>query len=220
MIVRTRQTEGFGFAILLCGFLGSAAAQGIYTCVDDKGNKLTSDRPIAACMDRPQRELNPSGTVRRVLTPPPPPKTQEELLAQEKADSQIRLERRRDLDLRIRYPDRDSHDKARAAALETVDEAIKTATKRSQELTDQRKAIDVELDFYKSSPGKVPASIKRRIDETDANLAGQKRLIADKEAEKKRNTDRFDAEFAKLKARWGLVDTASAAAPASSAKKP
>lgn len=224
MIFKIRLAAGCGFAVLLYGLLGSAAAHGIYTCVDDKGRKLTSDRPIAECMDRAQKELNPSGTVRRVLTPPLTAKDQEALEEKEKADAAARRrqaeEKRRDRALMIRYPDRDSHDKERAAAFERVNDAIKTATKRTQELTNQRKAIDTDLDFYKNSPGKVPPALKRRLDEADANMAEQNRLIADQEAEKKRITERFDTEMAKLIPRWVVANTPAAAGPASSAKKP
>ena len=66
----------------------SALAQGIYSCVDEKGRKLTSDRPIAECMDRPQKELNPSGTVRRVLAPPPTAKDRAALEEKEKQDAE------------------------------------------------------------------------------------------------------------------------------------
>ena len=47
----------------------SPNAQSIYTCVDKQGRKLTSDRPIPECIDREQRELGPSGTLRRVIGP-------------------------------------------------------------------------------------------------------------------------------------------------------
>ena len=206
MSLKKRLSRICGFAGLLFGLMGSSAAQSIYTCVDDNGRRLTSDRPIAACMDRVQRELNPSGSLRRVLTPPPPAKSREQLVAEEKAESEVRMRRaeeiRNDRALRIRYPDRASHDEARAAALAQVSDVIKTATERTQELTDQRVAIAKELDFYKNLPGKVPPTIKRRIDETDVNIAAQKRLIADKEVEKTRLTKRFDAEFAKLQPQW------------------
>ena len=115
-------------AVLVAGICTTLAAQtalptpDIYTCTDAKGRKLTSDRPIAECMDRDQRELNPSGSVRRVLTPPPAPKSRAELLADEKTEADARLqkaeENRRDRALRLGYPDRASHDKARTAALQ------------------------------------------------------------------------------------------------------
>ena len=228
MIFKTRQAAGLGFVALWWCLLGSVSAQGIYTCVDDKGHRLTSDRPIAECMDRVQKELNPSGSVRRVLTPPPTAKDQTALekkeKEKEKADAEARSqqqdEKRRDRVLMTRYPDRASHDKQRVAALEVVDEVIKTATKRTLELTDQRAAIGTELDFYKSSSGKVPSAIKRRLDETDASLATQKRLINDQEAEKKRITERFDTEATKLKPRWGVTEASAAAGPTNSAQKP
>lgn len=212
------------FAVLLCVSAG-AAAQGIYTCVDAKGRKLTSDRPIVECLDRDQRELNPSGSLRRVLTPPPAPKTRAEMLADEKAENDARLqkadENRRDRALRQRYPDRASHDKARADALQKADEVVQAAKLRLQELTQRRAALNTELDFYKNSPASVPVAIKRRVLETDTNMAEQNRLIAGQDAEKKRIVDQFDAEVLKLQARWALVAAAAAtAASSSSSAKP
>ena len=44
-----------------------------YTCVDSKGNKRSSDRPIPECSDREQRVLNKDGSLRRVIPPAPSP---------------------------------------------------------------------------------------------------------------------------------------------------
>jgi hypothetical protein len=42
----------------------------IYTCVDAKGRRLTSDRPILDCIDREQQELSPAtGLVVRKIGP-------------------------------------------------------------------------------------------------------------------------------------------------------
>ena len=64
---------GWGLLAGLCGLVAAQAApantQSIYTCVDKQGRKLTSDRPIPECIDREQRELSPTGTVRRVIGP-------------------------------------------------------------------------------------------------------------------------------------------------------
>ncbi len=221
MISNRRLALGCGFAALLCG---QAMAQGIYTCVDAKGRKITSDRPIAECMDRAQKEISPAGTVKRVLAPPPNAQERAALEEKEKAEAEARSkaaeEKLRDRALLKRYPDRASHDKERAAALEVVDEVIKTATKRSEDLAGQRKGIITELDFYKSSPGKAPPALKRRLDETDGNMATQKRLLADQEAEKKRIIQRFDTEVAKLKPQWDVAGPSAAAAAPNSPKKP
>ena len=199
----------------------SASAQGIYSCVDEKGRKLTSDRPIAECMDRPQKELNPSGTVRRVLAPPPTAKDRAAQDEKEKQDAEARLlqaeEKRRDRALMTRYPDRASHDKERAAALQQTTALSAGALKRLQELTEQRKGIVDELAFYKSSPGKAPPTLKRRLDETDGNIAAQKRLMAEQDVEKKRINARFDEEQTKLKPQWGVAGAAEAS---TASKKP
>ena len=55
--------------LALCAAAPALWAQGIYTCTDARGRKITSDRPIIDCIDREQKELNPSGTVRRKLGP-------------------------------------------------------------------------------------------------------------------------------------------------------
>lgn len=221
MILKTRLAIGCGFAVLVCS---QAIAQGIYTCVDDKGRKLTSDRPIAECMDRAQKELNPSGTVRRVLAPPPTAQDRAALEEKEKLEADARSraaeEKLRDRALLKRYPDRASHDKERAAALEVVNEVIQTAAKRSEDLAGQRKGIITELDFYKSTPGKAPPALKRRLDETDSNIAAQKRLLADQETEKKRITQRFDTEASKLRPQWDVAGPSTAAAAPNSPKKP
>ena len=56
---------------------------GIYTCIDSRGRKLTSDRPIAECTDREQSILNPSGTVKAKVGPT---LTAQERAAQEEKD--------------------------------------------------------------------------------------------------------------------------------------
>lgn len=222
MMFMTRLAAGSTFAVLLYGHV---MAQGIYTCVDAKGRKITSDRPIAECMDRAQKEISPTGTVKRVLVPPPTAQEQANLEEKEKHDVEERhkvaKEKLRNRVLFKRYPDGTSHDKERATALERVNEDIKTATKRAEDLTVQRKGITTELEFYKNSPGKIPSTIKSRLDETDANIAIQKRLLAEQEAEKKRITQRFDIEAANLKPQWDLAGVPSAvvAAP-NSLKKP
>ena len=55
--------------LLLGGLFGQACADGIYTCVDAQGRRLTADRPIRECIDREQNELNASGTVKRKIGP-------------------------------------------------------------------------------------------------------------------------------------------------------
>jgi Domain of unknown function (DUF4124) len=204
-------------ALFTCLCLGSAVTWAqIYTCVDAKGRKLTSDRPIAECADRDQKELNVSGTVKRTVKPVMTADEQRAHDAKQKdaAEDLARQleEKRKDRALLTRYPNRASHDKERLEALTQVDEVMKAATKRIGELGVQRKEIDTELEFYKKDPSKVPSSLKRQIDDNNNSSAVQKRFVTDQEGEKKRINERFDEELVKLKSLWLLTGSPSGAA--------
>lgn len=198
-------------AWLLCA---STAWAQIYTCVDAKGRKLTSDRPIAECLDREQKELNSNATVKRTV---PAPLSQEQQRVEDekrKVESieKLRLEeeKRKDRALITRYPNRAAHDKYRAEALTQVDEATQAANKRIGELAAQRTGINAELEVYKKNPAKVPSLLKRKIDENDSNVILQKRFIVDQASEKKRIDTRFDDELSRLNTLWSMADTAAA----------
>ena len=189
----------------------NAMAQGIYTCTDAKGRKLTSDRPIAECVDRTQQELSAQGSVKRVLGPT---LTAQERAAQEekeKAALEVRLqvqeEKRRDRATLARYPNQSAHDKERSQVLSQVDEVIKTAAKRSVELAEQRVTINADYEFYKKDPSKAPFALKRRLEENDNNIVMQQRFINDQDLQKRRINQRFDEELVKLKALWALANT-------------
>ena len=179
---------------------------GIYTCVDRNGRRLTADRPIAECLDREQRELGPSGIVRRQIGPS---LTEHERAAQEaqrrkEAEARAREleERRRERVLTARYPDKAAHDVERAAAIQLVDDVTATAEKRLVELAQQRKAFDVEMEFYKKDPSKAPMSLRRKIAENEESIAEQQRFIAGQDQEKRRVHQRFDVELAQLRKLW------------------
>jgi hypothetical protein len=207
-------------------FCAAASAQGIYTCTDAKGRKITADRPIPECTDRVQRELSSSGTVRREIGPS---LTAQELAAQEAKEKLAQEARARDIEnkrrdraLLSRYPSRAVHDQERTTALAQVDEVIKAANKRTGELAEQRKTIDSELEFYVRDTSKAPFALKRRIEENDKSVGVQKRFIAEQDLEKKRVNLRFDEELVKLKALWALAGGAATgdAAVAKAAAKP
>ena len=220
---------GAALAWLAAGFCALAMAapnsgpQSIYSCVDGKGRRITADRPIAECMDRTQKQLSGSGLVKREIAPSLTSDERAALEEKEKAATEQKArdaeEKKRDRALLARYPTRAVHDKERNEALAQVEEVIKASTKRSQDLAEQRKVINADLEFYKTTPGRAPASLKRRLDENDASVAEQKRFLAEKDAEKKRVNLRFDEELAKLRPFWVSPGAAPAGAPATTAKK-
>lgn len=188
-------------------------AQGIYTCTDAKGRKLTSDRPIPECADREQRLLNPSGTVRTIVGPNLTGPERAALEARQRREAEERTrqteEKRRERALLVRYPSRSVHDKERSEALSQISVVRQAALNRVKELERQRRDLDAELEFYAQDPSRVPPSLKRLVDENAQSMAVQERFIAEQDAEMVRVNVRFDEELARLQQLW-----AQTAAPA------
>ena len=206
---------GFGLVI---AHAQPATGGSIYTCIDAQGRRITSDRPIAECLDREQRELGPTGVTRRKIGPSLTEQERAALEAQRRkeAEEQSRIleERRRDRALLARYPNQAAHDAERAQALTQVNEVIAIAQRRLRELQQERKALDREMEFYQKDPSKAPAKLRRQIAENQDEMAAQLRFIADREEEKRRIHQRFDAELAHLRQLWDSQrQTSAAAAP-------
>lgn len=196
-----------------------AATQDIYTCVDARGRKLTSDRPIPECSDREQKMLNPSGTVKARVAPALTALERQEIEAKAKAEleEQARLmeEKRRDRALLIRYPSQSVHDKERTLALARIGVVRQAAAKRADELLRERAVINQEMEFYKKDPSKAPPSVRRQLDEVGQSLAVQGRFMTDQDAELKRVNVRFDEEQVRLKQLWAMQ---SGVAPTAASK--
>lgn len=211
----------------------SAGAGGsIYTCIDRNGRKLTADRPIPECLDREQREIGPTGVVRRQIGPTLTENERAEVEAQRRREAEERAraldERRRERVLTARYPDKAAHDVERAAAIALVDDVTATATKRIAELRAQRKALDSEMEFYKNDPNKAPMQLRRKIAELEDSIAEQQRFVAGQDQEKRKVHQRFDTELAQLRKLWdaqrataqgaGTAAANAGAAPVSNAR--
>lgn len=220
--------KGLQMGVLLTAGLSSLAVaqaqqtspatttQGIYTCTDAKGRKLTSDRPIPECTDREQKVLNPSGTVKARLGPSLTAHERVELEAKQKTAleelARLNEEKRRDRALLIRYPDKTVHDKERVEALAQIEVVRQAAVKRADELLRQRANINQEMEFYKKDPSKAPPSVRRQVDEVAQSLAIQLRFIADQDGELKRVHARFDEELVRLQQLWAMQSPRPAAA--------
>jgi hypothetical protein len=207
---------GIARAVLLAGLASATAvpAQGIYTCTDGKGRRLTADRPITECSDQEQKVLNPSGTVKSRIGPVLTAQERAALALKEKdeLEEQARRneEKRRNRALLVRYPNRVMHDNERAEALTQIGVVRKAAAHRVDELLRQRKLINEEMEFYKKDPSKAPAPLLRQVDEVANSLAVQARFIADQDSELKRVNTRFDDELMRLKQLWAQQPVAPA----------
>lgn len=184
-------------------------AGGIFSCVDARGHHLTSDRPIPECIDREQRELNPSGTTRRRVEPTYTAREQaeREVREQETSKSELRVveDRRRERALLTRYPNASAHQRAREEALSQIDALICAARKRLAELGGQRKGVDGEMEFYKKDPGKAPPALRRLVEDNMQNVTMQNRFLGEQEDEKKRVSARFDEENGRLRLLWVAI---------------
>lgn len=185
---------------------GTPAPAGIYTCIDAHGRRLTSDRPIPACIDREQRELNRDGTVRRII---PPTLTATEREAHEAREREAALKRQRERDIQrrdqaliTRYPDKAAHDAGRAEELAQTQIVIQAAEHRITELGHERKALDDEMEFYRKDPSRAPVKVRRGIEHNTQAVAEQRRAILAQAAERDRINARFDEEARRLQALW------------------
>ena len=184
----------------------SAPVQGIYTCIDAQGRKLTSDRSIPACNDREQVVLNPSGTVKSRVGPMLTAHERADLEAKRKLESDERArldeEKRRDRALLIRYPNQAIHDKERLEAQTQVGVVRQAVESRMEELLRQQAALNVEFEFYIKDPSKAPLSLRRQSEDLTQSLIVQRRFVSDLDAETRRINARFDEELARLKQLW------------------
>ena len=191
-----------------------SSSAGIYSCTDGRGRTITSDRPIPDCIDREQRELNPSGTTRRRLEPTYSAREQAEREERQRQAAMAVLrqteERRRERALLVRYPTATVHDRERADALSQIDAVIGAARKRVAELNEERRKVDEEMEFYKKDVSKAPASMRRQLDDNAQSVAVQNRFIGEQEEEKRRLNARFDEERSRLKLLWGPATPSAA----------
>lgn len=195
-----------------CAFSVAAATaeQGprvpIYKCIDANGKAITSDRPMAECLNREHRQLNPDGSLNRVI---PPPMTDDERAESERKDREAKVATsakndaiRRDRNLMQRYPDEATHRKARAKALDEFSGSVKNYEARIALLMVERKKLRDEAEFYVPLGKPLPAKLKQQIDANDASLEAQNGLVQNQQTEIVRINALYDAELARLKKLW------------------
>lgn len=216
--------------------LNAASAATIYTCIDGNNKRLTSDRPIPECTAREQRMLNADGSTKKVV---PPTMTADERVEAEARERERAARRaaeldavRRDRNLRTRYPNEASHQKARVAALDDFKRTLLLSEKRLEALAAEKKPLLEEAEFYVGRT--MPTRLKQQLDGIDATTEAQRALIQNQQAETQRINATFDAELARLRQLWagarpgslGPMTPASAASaapvlsPASSSAAP
>ena len=195
----------------------------VYTCIDDKGRRLTSDRPIPECTAKEQRILNRDGSLRGIHPPTLTPDERADKEARERRAAEQKAQQadavRRDRNLMARYPNEEAHNRAREAALDTVRMAMRTSEMRLRELTAERKPLVEETEFYKGRA--LPQKLRGQLDANEAATGAQRAAMTNQEAELVRINKFYDAELDRLRRLWagapagslGLLQPAEGSAP-------
>jgi hypothetical protein len=220
--------------MVLAATCGAAAAQpaktpdGIYTCVDSKGRRLTADRPIPDCAHKEQQMLNRDGSVRKVVPPTLTAEERTQQEARERVAAEARAAQadavRRDRNLLARFPNEAAHNRAREAAADTVRLAMKATELRIRELQNERKPMRDEAEFYANRP--MPAKLKAAMEANETSMEAQRTASTSQQAELVRINKLYDAELERLRSLWGGAQPGSmgpmtgASAPAASSAKP
>jgi hypothetical protein len=181
----------------------------IYVCTDDQGRRITSDRPIRECMDRPQRILNPDGSLRGIKQPP---LTAEERSAKEVRERQAAEEAAakaeavlRDRNLLSRYRNEDMHRAARESALDPVRLTMDLTETRLAQLRRERRAVEEELRAQQAKQKgskDVTAGLRSQLESNDAATQAQREITQTQKAELDRINRIYDIELERLKRLW------------------
>ncbi len=213
---------GLGMAMFACTLLAQSAipASGaqIYTCIDAKGRKLNSDRPIMECLDREQTILNPSGTVKARIGPVLTAAERSQVEAKRMAEQQERARKEEEKSLNrsllIRYPNQAAHQKDREEAVAQLLLVKHAAAARVAELKAQSVKLDDEMAFYAKDPSKAPAKLQQQVKDMKETLAAQERFLTEQYSEINRVNTRFDEELKRLEPLWQANQTGPSAASA------
>ena len=176
----------------------------IYSCLDAKGKRITSDRPIPECLAREQRLHGLDGAVRGVVPPSLTAQEREVMDAERKRKDDERATllaaARRDRQLMSSHPDEKAHDAARASALADVQRSLATTQKQLDLLVQERKALMQEADFFKGKA--LPPKLREKVEinevSMNAKISGRQRLLA----EEQRLQGILDIELERLRRLW------------------
>ena len=209
LLAHTMKTRCFPIAVLLLTMpllpVVSHAAE-IYSCVDAHGKRLTSDRPISACLDREQRVLSRSGAVKRIVPPSYTPSETAAIDARNRQEEAQRLQAKAKAKsmaaLLQRYPNASAHMAARILEAESVISRIREGYTRLEIVRNERAKLEEELAFYKKTPENLPVKLRLQEQAINENEKAANNYIFTQRQELMALHKRFDAELALLETLW------------------
>jgi hypothetical protein len=203
-----------GAALLLALLLHAPAhaQQFLYVCTSH-GHTLSGGLPPPECKGEDIRELNPDGTLHKLI---PAPLTQEqrkkrdqdeELRRQEEENE--RAQARKDRALLETYGSVSEIEAARTRTIAGRQVLVDRADQRIAQYAKERKRLDDEAEFY--AKREMPAKLKEAFDANKALVAQQEKTKSDVQQEIRTLNARYDAD---IKRYQELEDMAAKAAAA------
>jgi len=179
---------------------GATAGGGLpgqmFVCTDRAGHTHADRYPPAECRDRDVRELNPDGSLKRVIPAPltreQRKKRDEEEEARLREEEQERAQLHKDRALLETYGSVDEIDSARRRDLSARQLLIDRANQRIAQYGRERKRLEDEAEFYQHR--EMPPELKERFENNKALVQQQEKTLADTKLEMQKINERYDAD--------------------------
>lgn len=173
----------------------------IYTCKDQYGRNLKSDRYIAECAGREQAVLNADGSVkRRVLSDEDQAKVDAAARKQRDELANIAEQRRRDRVLVQRYPSIEVWERLMYESLAGPVSTWEGAIDRIRGTRKVIKELQDEAEFYKK--GNMPGALKSKLEQTQFSIEAERRLIDQQREDMARIQARYTQDLIKMYKLW------------------
>jgi hypothetical protein len=191
----------FAIVFLLGAVLPGVSKAEIFSCKDEAGRVITSDRPIPECSKRDIRVLRQDGLTKGVIAAPLTEEQRKqrdiELEIKRQKDNQERERLSRDRALVAAYPDLASLEVQRKRQIQDVQVEIEAAKKRILIKEPDLKEAKAELEFYRGK--KVPGVVANKISVAANAILVEDELIRAKQQEILTVNSKFDADAKRLR---------------------
>lgn len=193
--------RGALWLLLFPALLPTPAWAEIFVCRTPSGVMVTTDHLSTDCLRYGGKELNPDGSVRRlILTPQQQAEQDAQARQQREAQEQQRRKQREQRALLTRFPDRAVFDQAQRNDLQTPQSLIVSARQRLQRLAGTLKTLKQEALFYPD--GNYPQELRNKFEENKLLVQQEQGLIAGQEQEMGRIRAQYARLLPQLKPLW------------------
>lgn len=190
------------FALMIIGCVYSDAVfADLYSCKDEAGRVISSDRPLPECGNRSIRILRSDGVQKGEIAAPltAEQKIQKEIVDQKKKaqENAQREQNQSDRALVAAFPSLQALEASRKRQVAEITQEISSAKKRIELKYPDLEAANAELEFYKKKP--VPNVVKSKIQTAALSILVEDELIATKNSELAQLNKKYDSDGKRLR---------------------